>query len=175
MFNLMVSAWNPISKMYAPYAVVAVDSGVSSSSFSLIPHRAQNSKWFSVTSCKTPPTPRVAAVIAAKLVDFAAINLYHALTRLYADGFYQHYARVSPCIISEVVVILPTENNKFVHQNLYFNVLDEVYKTLPVQQSFPQFSHKRMFNVLFPHRSGGGYKGACQRELVAWAGSKEQF
>ena len=68
------SPCRPTSRINAPYAVVAADSGVESSSSSVMPHFAQKPLCV-LTSFTTLMMVSVAALIAGKVEDFAARRL----------------------------------------------------------------------------------------------------
>ena len=63
-----------MSRRYAPYAVVAADSGVFSSSSSVIPNFAQKALWFPI-SCKMLRIVAVELSISGKEVDLATRRL----------------------------------------------------------------------------------------------------
>lgn len=95
---------SPTSRRYAPYAVVAGDSGVVCSSSSDTPQRAQNALCVS-TSAMTFRIVSVADLIWANVDDFVASRLWTGQ---------KHYGREAPrdgpvCagVVSEVQVVLP--------------------------------------------------------------------
>jgi len=63
-------------------------------------------------------------------------------------------AREGPCVVFEVVVVLPMENRRPWSRIDTLNILDEMHEAPLVQQPLPQLFHKGGFDVLFPGGSG---------------------